>query len=165
MRIAVTALAAAALAMSITATAYAQDQSSSSAASSASSSDSASGPAYTPADETAGKGGDIAAIRRTLQHYLDAKDFRTAAIWARLGAERDDTACQIALATLLSGTDLGTPDLVHAYMWVDIAFAKHDPALGDAAEALRDDIRHRMDVDQMLDAKAAEGKWRASHKH
>ena len=157
MRIAATALAAAALAVAMTATAYAQDQTNGSA--------SASGPAYAPADETAGKGGDIAAIRRTLQHYLDAKDARTALIWARLGAEKDDTACEIALATLLSGTDLGAPDLVHAYMWVDIAFAKHDPDLGGAAESLRDDLRHRMDVDQVLDAKAAESKWRAAHPH
>ena len=159
MRIAVTALAAATLAMAMTATAYAQDQSAGSASASV------SGPAYTPADETAGKAGDIAAIRRTLQHYLDAKDAKTAAIWARLGAEKDDTACEIALATLLSGTDLGAPDFVHAYMWVDIAFAKHDPDLGDAAESLRDDIRHKMDVDQILDAKAAESKWRAAHHH
>ena len=159
MRIAVTALAAATLGMAITATAYAQDQSAGSASASV------SGPAYTPADETAGKGGDTAAIRRTLQHYLDAKDAKTALIWARLGAEKDDTACEIALATLLSGTDLGTPDLVHAYMWVDIAFAKHDPDLGAAAESLRDDLRHKMDVDQVLDAKAAESKWRAAHHH
>ena len=157
MRIAVTALAAATLAMAMTATAYAQDQSAGSA--------SVSGPAYTPADETAGKGGDIAAIRRTLQHYLDAKDAKTALIWARLGAEKDDTACEIALATLLSGTDLGPPDFVHAYMWVDIAFAKHDPDLGDAAASLRDDLRHKMDVDQVLDAKAAESKWRAARHH
>jgi hypothetical protein len=157
MRIAATALAAAALAVAMTATAYAQDQTNGSA--------SASGPAYAPADETAGKGGDIAAIRRTLQHYLDAKDARTALIWARLGAEKDDTACEIALATLLSGTDLGAPDLVHAYIWIDIAFAKHDPDLSGAAESLRDDLRHRMDVDQVLDAKAAESKWRAAHPH
>ena len=159
MRIAVTALAAATLAMAMTATAYAQDQSAGSASASV------SGPAYTPADETAGKAGDIAAIRRTLQHYLDAKDAKTALIWARLGAEKDDTACEIALATLLSGTDLGPPDFVHAYMWVDLAFAKHDPDLGDAAASLRDDLRHKMDVDQVLDAKAAESKWRAAHHH
>ena len=157
MRLVITALAAATLAMAVTATAYAQDQTSGSASAQA------SGPAYAPADEAAGKGGDIAAIRRTLQHYLDAKDARTAVIWARLGADKDDTACEIALATLLSGTDLGAPDLVHAFMWVDIAFAKHDPDLGSAAESLRDDIRHKMDVDQILDAKAAEGKWRAAH--
>ena len=159
MRIAVTAIAAATLAMAMTATAYAQDQSAGSASASV------SGPAYTPADETAGKAGDIAAIRRTLQHYLDAKDAKTALIWARLGAEKDDTACEIALATLLSGTDLGPSDFVHAYMWVDIAFAKHDPDLGDAAASLRDDLRHKMDVDQVLDAKAAESKWRAAHHH
>ncbi len=159
MRMTRTALVAACLAMAVTATAYAQDQTSGSASASASAT------AYTPADETAGKGGDIAAIRRTLQHYLDAKDAKAAVIWARLGADKDDTQCEIALATLLSGTDLGTPDLVHAYMWVDIAFAKHDPDLGAAAESLRDDLRHKMDVDQVLDAKAAESKWRAAHHH
>jgi len=159
MRIAGTALAAVALAITMTAAAHAQDQANSSASSQA------TGPAYTPADETAGKGGDVAAIRRAMQHYLDAKDAKTAEIWARLGADRDDTACQIALARLLSGDDLGKPDLVHAYMWVDIAFTKHDPDLGADAESLRDEIRHKMDVDQVLDAKAAEGKWRTAHHH
>jgi len=157
MRIAITALAAAALAMAMTATAYAQDQTKDSA--------SASGPAYTPADESAGHAGDIGAIRRTMQHYLDGKDAKTAAVWARLGADKDDTACEIALARLLSGDDLGKPDLVHAYMWADIALAKHDPDLGPDAETLHDDLRHKVDVDQILDAKAAESKWRAAHRH
>ncbi len=157
MRIAGTALAAVLLAMAVASTAHAQDQSTNSS--------SASGPAYTPADETAGKGGDVAAIRRTMQHYLDAKDAKTAAMWARLGADKDDTACQIALARLMEGDDLGKADLVHAYMWVDIAYAKHDPDQGGDAEGLRDEIRHKMDVDQVLDAKAAEGKWRTAHHH
>lgn len=157
MRIAIAALAAAALAVAMAATAHTQDQTNGSA--------SASGPAYTPADEAAGHAGDIAAIRRTMRHYLDAKDAKTAAVWARLGADKDDAACEIALARLLSGDDLGKPDLVHAYMWDDIAVAKHDPDLGPDAENLRDDLRHRMDVDQVLDAKAAESKWRATHHH
>jgi hypothetical protein len=159
MRIATPALAAAALAMAMTATAHSQDQANNPAQASA------SGSAYTPADEAAGHAGDIGAIRRTMQHYLDAKDARTAAVWARLGADKDDTACQIALARLLSGDELGKPDLVHAFMWDDIAVAKHDPDLGADAENLRDDLRHRMDVDQVLDAKAAESKWRAAHHH
>ena len=156
MRTTITALVVAALAVA-TIPAHAQDQTAASA--------SAPGTAYASADEAAGRGGDIAAIRRTLQHYLDAGDFKTALVWARLGADKDDTACEIALATLLSGTDLGPPDLVHAYMWADIAVAKQDPNLGPDAESLRDGIRHRMDTDQMMDAKAAEGKWRATHRH
>ncbi len=156
MRLVITALTAALMAVALAASAHSQDQAASS---------SASGPAYTPADEAAGHAGDIAAIRRTMQHYLDAKDARTAALWARLGADKDDTACQVALARLLAAGDLGAPDLVHAYMWADLAAAKHDPDLGPDAESIRDDVRHRMDVDQVMDAKAAEGKWRSTRKH
>jgi len=178
MRIAATALVAATLAMAMTAPAQSQTQATqpqgqtqapvtSSASSSASESTSASSsaPVYTAADEAAGRAGDIAALHRTLQHYIDAKDFKTAVVWARLGADKDDTACEMALAKLLSGNDLGPPDLLHAYMWADIAAAKHDPDLGADAGDLRDEIRHKMDTDQIMDAKAAEGKWRAAHHH
>ena len=180
MRIAATALVAATLAMAMTAPAQSQTQATppqgqtqasasatSSASSSASESTSASSsaPVYTTADEGAGRAGDIAALRRTLQHYVDAGDFKTAVVWARLGADKDDTACEMALAKLLSGSDLGPPDLLHAFMWADVAAAKHDPALGADAIDLRDEIRHKMDTDQIMDAKAAEGKWRATHHH
>jgi hypothetical protein len=178
MRIAATALVAATLAMATTAPAQSQTQAAqlqgqtqgsatSLASSSASESTSASSsaPVYTAADEAAGRAGDIAALRRTLQHYVDAGDFKTAVVWARLGADKDDTACEMALAKLLSGSDLGPPDLLHAFMWADIAAAKHDPDLGADAIDLRDEIRHKMDTDQIMDAKAAEGKWRAAHHH
>ena len=182
MRIAATALVAATLAMAMTAPAQSQTQatqpqgqtqapvtssasSSASESTSASASASSSAPVYTAADEAAGRAGDIAALRRTVQHYIDAGDFKTAVVWARLGADKDDTACEMALAKLLSGADLGPPDLLHAFMWADIAAAKHDPDLGADAIDLRDEIRHKMDTDQIMDAKAAEGKWRATHHH
>ncbi len=176
MRIAATALVAATLAMAMTAPAQSQTQATqpqgqiqapvtSSASSSASESASSSAPVYTAADEAAGRAGDIAALRRTVQHYIDAGDFKTAVVWARLGADKDDTACEMALAKLLSGADLGPPDLLHAFMWADIAAAKHEPDLGADAIDLRDEIRHKMDTDQIMDAKAAEGKWRATHHH
>lgn len=165
----ITALAVAVMAVAMPA--MAQDTTSASASASvvapapaASPAPADSGAATLTADEAAAHKGDIAAIRRTMQHYLDAGDAKAALPWAKMGAEKGDTACQIALANLLSGGDAGPADLVHAYMWADIAVAKHDADLAPDAEAARDSIRHKATVDQILDAKALSAKWRAAHK-
>ncbi|MGZ3305575.1 MAG: hypothetical protein ACXU8U_06910 [Asticcacaulis sp.] len=159
MRVFIIAWTAATLAIAMPATA--QD----SISASASADTSNSGTSALASDETAARKGDVNAIRRVMQHYLDASDPKSALPWAKMGAEKDDTACQIALANLLAGGDAGPTDPVHAFMWIDIAVARHDPALGADAEAARDRIKHGLTVDQILDAKDLSAKWRATHKH